>query len=50
MYDAKALLAGDENALADAIEAGYVVMEDGIVAHGQDIWHEFYDSYCRRRL
>ena len=31
-------------ALADAIEAGYVVMEDGIVAHGQDIWHEFYEQ------
>ena len=31
-------------ALADAIEAGYVVMEDGIVAHGDDIWHEFYEQ------
>ena len=31
-------------ALADAIEAGYVVMEDGIATHGQDIGHEFYEQ------
>ena len=33
-----------DTALADAIEAGYVVIEDGIAAHGQEIWHEFYDQ------
>ena len=33
-----------DTALADAIEAGYVVMEDGIASHGQDIWHEFYEQ------
>ena len=31
-----------DTALADAIEAGYVVMEDGIATHGQEIWQEFY--------
>ena len=33
-----------DTALADAIEAGYVVIEDGIATHGQEIWHEFYDQ------
>ena len=33
-----------DTALADAIEAGYVVMEDGIATHGQEIWHEFYEQ------
>ena len=32
-----------DTALTDALEAGYVVMEDGIATHGQDIWHEFYE-------
>jgi len=29
--------------LSDAINAGYVVMEDGAANHGQDVWNAFYD-------
>jgi hypothetical protein len=33
-----------DTALADAVEAGFVVMEDGIATHGQEIWQEFYEQ------
>ena len=32
-----------DTALADAIQAGYVVMENGIATHGQELWGRFYD-------
>ena len=32
-----------DTALADAMNAGYVIMEDGIATHGQDIWQDFYE-------
>ena len=32
-----------DTALQEAIDAGYVVMEEGIAFHGQDVWKEFYD-------
>ena len=32
-----------ETALADAIRAGYAVMENGIAAHGRDTWNAFYE-------
>ena len=32
-----------DTALADAIQAGYVVMENGIATHGQALWGRFYD-------
>ena len=31
-------------ALNDAIKAGYVVMEDGVATHGQDVWKTFYED------
>ena len=31
-----------DTALTDAVDAGFVVMEDGLAIHGQDIWHDFY--------
>ena len=30
------------NALADAVQAGYAVMEDGVATHGQESWNTFY--------
>ena len=33
-----------DTALDDAINAGYVVMEDGVATHGQDIWKTFYED------
>ena len=33
-----------DTALSDAINAGYVVMEDGVATHGQDIWKSFYED------
>ena len=33
-----------DTALTDAAEAGFVVLEDGLAAHGQEIWHEFYEQ------
>ena len=33
-----------DTALTDAINAGYVVMEDGVATHGQDIWKSFYED------
>ena len=33
-----------DTALNDAIKAGYVVMEDGVAAHGQDVWQSFYED------
>ena len=32
-----------DTALSDAINAGYVVMEDGVATHGQDVWKTFYE-------
>ncbi len=32
-----------DTALADAVRAGYVVMENGIATHGQDTWNAFYE-------
>jgi len=33
-----------DTALNDAIKAGYVVMEDGVATHGQDVWKTFYED------
>ena len=33
-----------DTALSDAINAGYVAMEDGVATHGQDIWKSFYED------
>ena len=33
-----------DSALSDAINAGYVVMEDGVATHGQDVWKTFYED------
>ena len=33
-----------DTALSDAINAGYVVMEDGVATHGQDVWKTFYED------
>ncbi len=33
-----------DTALSDAINAGYVVMEDGVSTHGQDVWNTFYED------
>ena len=33
-----------DDALQNAINSGYVVMEDGTATHGQDAWQEFYDT------
>ena len=33
-----------DTALDDAINAGYVVMEDGVATHGQDVWKTFYED------
>ena len=33
-----------DTALEDAIDAGYVIMEEGIATHGQDVWMQFYDQ------
>ena len=33
-----------DTALDDAINAGYVVMEDGVAAHGQDVFKSFYED------
>ena len=33
-----------DTALNDAIKAGYVVMEDGVATHGQDVWNTFYED------
>lgn len=33
-----------DTALTDAINAGYVVMEDGAATHGQDVWKSFYED------
>lgn len=33
-----------DTALTDAINAGYVVMEDGVATHGQDVWESFYED------
>ncbi len=32
-----------DTALADAIKAGYAVMENGIATHGQKTWNQFYE-------
>ncbi len=32
-----------DTALAEAVQAGYAVMEDGVATHGQDVWNTFYD-------
>ena len=33
-----------DTALTDAINAGYVVMEDGAATHGQDVWKSFFED------
>ena len=33
-----------DTALTDAINAGYVVTEDGAATHGQDVWKSFYED------
>ena len=33
-----------DTALTEAINAGYVVMEDGAATHGQDVWKSFYED------
>lgn len=33
-----------DTALSDAINAGYVVMEEGVATHGQDVWKSFYED------
>jgi len=33
-----------DTALSDAINAGYVVMEDGVATHGQDVFKSFYED------
>ena len=33
-----------DTALSDAINAGYVVMEEGVATHGQDMWKSFYED------
>ena len=33
-----------DTALSEAINAGYVVMEEGVATHGQDVWKSFYED------
>ena len=33
-----------DTALSDAINAGYVVMEEGVATHGQDVWKSFFED------